>query len=100
MTGKGWINITGEYGLVVRRAALVERAIALDNLLKTLEVDQPLDQSDDLLSFGPHFGREALKAMSARLTELGFIYHDDFFEIVTDYPGWCRLKAQGATVRE
>ncbi|MCK1535222.1 MULTISPECIES: hypothetical protein [unclassified Bradyrhizobium] len=47
MTGKGWINITGEYGLVVRRAALVERAIALDNLLKTLEVDQPLDQSDD-----------------------------------------------------
>lgn len=94
MTGGGCINITGEYGLVVRRAALVERAIALDDLLRTLEVDQPLDQSNDLLSFGPHFGREALNAMSGRLTKLGFIYHDDFFEILMDYPGWCRLKAQ------
>ena len=91
------IILTSEFGLIIRRGALTERHIDLRDLLTALEVDERLDGSDDLLSFGPHFGREALNTMISRLTALGLVYFDDFFEFCGDYPPWCVFRG-GYTV--
>jgi hypothetical protein len=93
MTDNPYVNLTSEYGLVVRRNALQERGVRWDDLLAVLEVRQPLDCSDRLLSFGPHFGQEALDAMMARLTKLGLVYFDDFFEFAGSFPKWCTFSA-------
>ena len=73
---------------------MAQRGIELDVLLAAMEAIEPLAGNADLLSFGPHFGREALDQVSARLTKLGLIYFDDFFEFSGDYPKWCRFRAE------
>ncbi len=40
------------------------------------------------MTFGPFFGGEALTEMHKRLSALGLVYVDDFFELVMDHPGW------------
>src|SRR6185312_2342182 len=86
------IILTSEFGLIIRRSALTERHVDLRDLLTALEVNERLDGSNELLSFGPHFGREALNTMISRLTALGLVYFDDFFEFCGDYPTWCVLR--------
>ncbi|GHU01658.1 hypothetical protein FACS1894154_11620 [Betaproteobacteria bacterium] len=54
------VKATGEYGIVVRRAALTEKGIGYTQLLQAMEVEQPLDGNGDLVSFGPSFGEEAV----------------------------------------
>lgn len=92
MTNKSSVIVTGEFGLIVRRNALVERQIDLRDVFTAMEVEAWLDGSDDLLSFGPHFGREALNTIVSRLIKLGFVYFDDFFEFYCDYPPWCSFR--------
>jgi hypothetical protein len=88
------VNVTSEFGLIVRRNALVERGIGLHDLFSAMDVGEPFDSCDDLLSFGPHFGREAADTMVSRLTNLGFVYFDDFFEFCGDYPAWCMFRTR------
>ncbi len=66
--------VTSEYGIVVRRAALAERGLSWENLLAALQVSQPHDYDDHLISFGPHFGEETLDALMHRLDGLGLKY--------------------------
>jgi len=87
-----FINVTAEYGLVVRRDALAERRVSLDDLLSVLKVSAPLDSDDRLISFGPAFGQEALDGLVTSLSGLGLRYFDDFVGVVGDYPAWCRFK--------
>jgi hypothetical protein len=86
------VIVTSEFGLIVRRNALAERDVDLRDLFAAMEVAEQLDGSDHLLSFGPHFGREALNTIMARLTKLGLVYFDDFFEFCGDYPHWCAFR--------
>lgn len=88
------VTVTSEFGLIVRRNALVERQVELHDLLAVMEVGERFDSSDDLLSFGPHFGREALNTIVSRLIKLGLIYFDDFFEFCGDYPPWCAFRGR------
>jgi hypothetical protein len=92
MTNDSSVILTSEFGLIVRRRALVERRVDLRDLLTAMEVGGPLDGGEELLSFGPHFGREAADTMISRLTTLGLVYFDDFFEFCGDYPSWCSLR--------
>jgi hypothetical protein len=87
------VMVTSEFGLIVRRNALAERQVDLRDLCAAMEAEERLDDSDDLLSFGPHFGREALNTIIARLTDLGLVYFDDFFEFCGDYPPWCVFRS-------
>jgi len=61
--------------------------------LEALEVKEPFDMNDELLSFGPSFGQEALDVLTDRLIALGLVYVDDFFEFVGIFPTWCRFHA-------
>jgi hypothetical protein len=92
MTNNSSVTVTSEFGLIVRRKALAERQVDLRNLYIAMDAEERLDANDDLLSFGPHFGREALNTVLSRLTELGLIYFDDFFEFCGDYPPWCAFR--------
>jgi len=87
------IQVTGEYGIIIRRAALTERNVAWANVLGALETSEPLDSSETLISFGPHFGPEALDEFVRRLTSLGLVYFDDFIQFSGDWPGWCKFMA-------
>jgi len=90
------ISVTSEFGIIVRRAALTERDISWDKLLRALEVKAPLDSNDDLISFGPTFGKEALEVFLRRLSDLGLEYYDDFFEFSGDYPKWCVFRVSAS----
>ena len=92
MTNDSSVIVTSEFGIIVRRNALVERQVDLRDLFTAMEVEERLDGSDDLLSFGPHFGREALNTIVSRLTQLGLVYFDDFFEFGGDAPPWCAVR--------
>jgi len=83
------VNLTSEFGLVVRRAALEQRGVSYRNLLDTMEAETPLDVNEDLISFGPHFGLEAVTELVRRLEALGMINIDDFFVFIGDFPEWC-----------
>ena len=90
-----YISVTSEFGIIVRHAALEERCVGLEDLLQIFNVCKPLDMDNFLISFGPHFGREAVDAFTEQLSKLGLKYFDDFFEFVGDYPNWCVFKASG-----
>jgi hypothetical protein len=83
------VNLTAEFGLVVRRAALEQRGLTYRKLLEAMETEAPLDMNEDLISFGPHFGSEAATEFVRRLESVGLINIDDFFVFVGDFPGWC-----------
>lgn len=86
------IKITGEYGVFIRKAALAVKKIAYSALLDAFEVEVPLAENDDLVSFGPSFGQEAMDEFVSRLQALGLEYFDDFFCIASDFPEWCALR--------
>src|SRR5215813_1764462 len=92
------ISVPGEFGIILRHAALAERNVTLDALLKVFMVEAPRGANDDLISFGPNFGAEALETLTQSLINLGLRYGDDFFELVAPTPEWCELKACGRPV--
>jgi hypothetical protein len=90
------VRVTGEYCIVVRLASLNERGITFEKLAAALEASAPFDSNDEIASFGPHFGGEALDTLLRRLSDLGLEYFDDFFEFSGDFPKWCIFKVSAA----
>lgn len=86
------VKVSPEWGLVVRREALFKRGIALSELLEAMEVDEPLDADEFLLSFGPSFGGEAADEFERRLNKLGFEYYDDYFVFLCAVPRWLEFR--------
>lgn len=86
------VTVTFEYGLIVRKAALVARGIPVQAVLQALETDRPLDSNETLLSFGPCFGAEAMNEFATRLQSLGLVYVEDFFTLACDLPSWCETR--------
>ena len=72
------IEVTFSYGLVIRQSALIARGITRAQVLEVLEVDRPMAEDRELLSFGPSFGAEACDEFVRRLESLGLVYVDDF----------------------
>ena len=62
--GLSCVNVTGEFGIIIRRHALVERDVSLHSILEVLGV---AGRSD----------KQASRAWSGLL-----VYFDDFFEFV------------------
>jgi len=85
---EGLVKISADFGIILRRAALSERNVARERVIIAME-DEPLAESMDLLSFGPHFGGEAADEFVRRLQALGLELFDDFFVFQGDFPTWC-----------
>jgi hypothetical protein len=90
-------RISTDFGIVVREGSLAQRNVSLSQLLQMFEVDAPFDRAGGLISFGPHFGRDASDALCRRLEAAGLRYIDDYFVFVPEAPDWC---AFGATAIE
>jgi hypothetical protein len=92
------VRVTGEFSIVLRCAALDERGVAWDAVLSVLEARQPMDSNEQIATFGPNFGQEALDTAVRRLMDLGLQYFDDFFEFVGDFPSWCEFRVCDAQI--
>jgi hypothetical protein len=88
------IKVTSEFGLIIRKRALSERALGIAQVFEAMEAAQPYGESDELLAFGPSFGPEALDTFTKRLQKLGLEYWDDFFEFAYPHPSWCTFRAE------
>ncbi len=93
------VRVTFTFGIVVRRRSLQERGVSESALVRALDVERALDSSEDLLSFGPHFGPEALQFYCERLDALGFVYVDDYFDLLLDHPEWLSFTASLESAR-
>lgn len=89
---KNRIRISFEFGIVIRKEAITTKHISKEKIMEVFEGDKPLDESDVLLSYGPHFGAEAMKELGSRLSQLGLEYIDDFFYFHGDFPDWVEFS--------
>ncbi|RQS01272.1 MULTISPECIES: hypothetical protein [unclassified Burkholderia] len=87
------MKISRDFGIVVRRAALVEKDVDLSALMREFNFADCFDESDRLVSLGPFFGGDAVDACMRSLERRGLVYFDDFFIVEQTYPGWCELEA-------
>ncbi|MEO5971346.1 MAG: hypothetical protein ABIQ95_15580 [Bdellovibrionia bacterium] len=89
---KRQIKITDEFGIIIRKKALLEKSIKIEAVLAAFENESPMDENEDLISFGPHFGGEAMDNFGKRLTKLGLEYIDDYFNFYGEFPGWAEFS--------
>ncbi len=92
------VRVSFEFGVVIRKAALAERSVSFVDTLKIFEVEKPLGESEDLLTFGPNFGVEVLENITQQLEALGLIYWNDYFEATFDHPDWCSFSVDHPTL--
>jgi hypothetical protein len=96
----GFVAVTAEYGFVIRRNALSERGVSYHAVLAALDADKPFGENEEILTFGPSFGPEASEALTRKLTALGLVYFDDFFEFIIDAPRWCKFAVASVSASE
>ncbi|KAB2877342.1 hypothetical protein F9K33_16515 [bacterium] len=82
------VKISTPFGILIRLNALMKCNIKRDHILAIMEVDNPLDENENLISFGPHFGEEAAAEFTNRLERIGLRYIDDYFVFKEDIPEW------------
>ncbi len=83
------IPASAEFGIILRRAALAERGLELEQVYQCMGTPVPRGISDDMVTFGPSFGSDAQREFVHRLEELGLNYFEDFFDVNIDRPAWC-----------
>lgn len=91
-----YIAATAEYGLVLRKGALTEKGISSDRMSDIMDDIDVLGENDDIISFGPLFGEEALEEIKGRLSGNGLEYADDYFELNLLLPHWIKLGVASA----
>lgn len=89
------IPVFAQGGVVVRKAALVEKKVSEASLSEAMESALPEGDGDTgIFSFGPSFGEEAMNEFVKRLSDLGLEYVDDFYCFNLDIPDWCVLRVE------
>lgn len=92
------VKVSFEFGIVLRKSALAEKSVSRTDILKVFDTTEPLGESEGLLTFGPHFGVEAVQNFTQKLEGLGLKYWDDYFEAVFDHPEWCSFSVDHKVV--
>ncbi|WP_157380122.1 hypothetical protein [Burkholderia ubonensis] len=87
------MKISRDFGIVIRRAALVDKAIDLSAIYAEFNFSRCFDESDTMVSLGPFFGGDAADACMRSLERLGLAYIEDFFICEQYVPDWCELQA-------
>ncbi|WP_439890859.1 hypothetical protein ACS7SF_17120 [Ralstonia sp. 25C] len=87
------MEIANADGLVIRRNALIERGMSMEDFLDVAGRSEPLDDDDQLILSGAAIDHETLLDIERALTVLGFRYFDDFVEVSDVRPEWCKLRA-------
>ena len=92
-----YIQVTSEFGIIIRKKALLDKHIDQKSLeatifLLTSPYSLVIGESDDLMSLGPYPGREFMEMIGKNLTKLGLEYIDDFFYFYGDFPDWAEFS--------
>ncbi|MBL6989885.1 MAG: hypothetical protein ISR65_08905 [Bacteriovoracaceae bacterium] len=87
------IKVTNFHGIIIKKDAIASKSINIEEILKALE-SSPLDESNDLISFGPSFGKEAADEFIKRLEKLGLDYVEDFYVFEGDFPEWISFRVE------
>jgi hypothetical protein len=85
------VRVSEHFGLVIRKTSLQQHNVPMKLLLQQMETDRPFDEDEDLLSFGPHFGGEAMQEFVRRLEVIGLKYGEDFIDFSDTLPDWCQV---------
>lgn len=89
------MRVSKDFGVVIRRQALVEKNVDIEPVMKEFHFDRLYDHSLEFLSLGPFFGGDASDSCMKILEGLGLIYIDDFFILEAYFPDWCRVEVFG-----
>jgi len=89
------MRVSKDFGIVIRREALTEKAVDLEAVMKEFHFEQLYDQSLEFVSLGPFFGGDASDDCMRLLEKLGLTYIDDFFILEAYFPEWCRVEVFG-----
>lgn len=90
------MKVSKDFGIVIRRQAIIDKAVDIERVMRDFNFDQLYDQSSDFLSLGPFFGGDASDSCMKMLEKLGLTYIDDFFILEAYFPEWCRVEVFGA----
>ena len=86
------MKVSKDFGIVVRRAALEDRAINLCSVMNEFHLDEYFDESEEFISLGPFFGKDNADNCMNSLVRQGLVYIDDFFILEGYFPEWCTVE--------
>ncbi|MGF6242169.1 hypothetical protein SAMN05444165_2623 [Paraburkholderia phenazinium] len=86
------MKVSRDFGIVVRRAALVSKDVDLSTVMAEFNFQTYFDESSNLISLGPFFGGDAADECMRSLERLGLAYVDDFFIFEGFVPDWCSFE--------
>ncbi|MEI2812361.1 MAG: hypothetical protein V9E91_00680 [Burkholderiaceae bacterium] len=90
------MKVSKDFGIVIRRDAIVQKGINLSSLMKEFNFAKNYDDSLELISLGPFYGGDNADDCMRSLELLGLVYIDDFFILEGYFPDWCRVEVFGA----
>ena len=90
------MKVSKDFGIVIRRDAIVQKGINLSSLMKEFNFPKNYDDSLELISLGPFYGGDNADDCMRSLELLGLVYIDDFFILEGYFPDWCRVEVFGA----
>ncbi|KVX62673.1 hypothetical protein [Burkholderia stagnalis] len=86
------MKVSRDFGIVIRRAALVAKDVDLSPIMAEFNFEAYFDESSGLISLGPFFGGDAADDCMRSLEKLGLTYVDDFFIFAGFVPDWCSFE--------
>ena len=87
------ISVTFNKGLLVRKPRLSEIGVSRQAVLDVFGGAGPLDEDDDLMSFGPLGDETVLKEKCQALMSLGIDYGFDQVDLNAEFPDWITFRA-------
>lgn len=86
------MKVSKDFGIVIRRNALIQKAIDLSSVMMEFNFDKNYDESLEFVSLGPFYGGDNADDCMRSLERLGLVYIDDFFILEGYFPDWCRVE--------
>lgn len=83
------VKLSSDFGIIVKKEAIRQKGVSLEQLFQIMETSFPFDENETLISFGPHFGKEATNEFIQRLEHVGLIYGKEFLDFHDILPNWC-----------
>lgn len=89
------MKVSKDFGIVIRREALVQKSIDLASIMIEFNFEKHYDDSEELVSLGPFYGSDNSDDCMKSLERKGLVYVDDFFILEGYFPKWCRVEVFG-----
>lgn len=86
------MKVSKDFGIVIRRDALVQKSIDLIAVMSEFNFTKNYDDSLEFVSLGPFYGSDNADDCMRSLERHGLVYISDFFILEGYFPDWCRVE--------